>query len=104
MRCDSVVNFTMNITTEWVCNKKPTYIMSIIGSLLMMIGLYLIIADGAYRPYVSDTISYSILTFILLLLILAILRSSRRKKTRLEDIKVLNTNVMGKGETQKGLI
>lgn len=103
-RCDHVINFTMNVTTEWVCNRRPTYILSIIGSLLFMFGLYLIIADGVYRPYVSDAVSYSVLSCILLLLILAIIRSSRRKLTKIEDIRVINTNLLSKGETQKGLV
>lgn len=94
----------MNITTLWVCNKRPTYVLSVLGSILFMIGLYLIIADGVYRPYVSDTISYSILSLIALLLVYAIIRSSRRKITRLQDIKVVDTNMLSKGETQKGLM
>ncbi len=94
----------MNITTLWVCNKRPAYILSVVGSILFMIGLYLIIADGVYRPYVSDTVSYSILSCIALLLVYAIVRSSRRKITRLQDIKVIDTNMLAKGETQKGLM
>lgn len=96
-RCDHPVNFTMNITTLWVCNKKPTYILSVLGSIMFMVGLYLIIADGVYRPYVSDSVSYGILSSIALLLVYAIVRSSRRKITRLQDIRVIDTNMMGRG-------
>lgn len=94
----------MNITTLWVCNRRPTYILSVVGSILLMIGLYLIIADGVYRQYLSDSVCYGILSTIALLLIYAIIRSSRRKITRLQDIKVIDTNMLGKGETQKGLM
>ncbi len=95
-RCDHYVNMTMNITVLWTCNKRPSYIVSVIGSLLMIIGLYVIIADGVYTPYVPDAFSYSILSLIALFLLYAVVKSSRRKVVKVEDVRIIDTKVLGK--------
>jgi len=86
----------MNITVLWTCNKRPSYIVSVIGSLLMIIGLYVIIADGVYTPYVPDAFSYSILSLIALFLLYAVVKSSRRKVVKVEDVRIIDTKVLGK--------
>lgn len=51
-----------------------------------------------------DEVSYSMLAVAAVLLIVAILKSMRRKFIRIEDIKVYNTNRLAGCATEQGLI
>lgn len=55
---------------------------------------YLVIADGTYRSYASDGFCYSILGLIVLILLYAILKNSRLKVVKVDDVRVVNTKVL----------
>lgn len=101
IRCERPVEFQMKYTIDWVCNRRPVYLLSVAGSILIMIGIFLLIQDGAYRTFFRDSIAYFLLGLLGLFLIYAIVRSSRRKTAKIQDIKVVNTNILKKGETEK---
>lgn len=78
----------MKKSVYWTCNKSPSYLLSIIAGIICLIGMYVLIEDGAYRILFSDQVGYIIVSVGAVLFLGVILKSMRRKIIRIEDIKV----------------
>jgi hypothetical protein len=89
----------MNFTVDWVCNRRPAFVLSTIGVVLIMIAMYFLIGEGAYRPLMSDTVAYSILSVLAVFTLGILIKASRRKLVKIEDIQVVDTKLLKKSET-----
>lgn len=86
----------MNKTVTWVCNTKPTFIISVILSIFFLSTMIILTTQGLYRMFWPDYVSYTLEGLAGLVLGVALLKSSRRKIIKLKDVHVIDTKLMDK--------
>lgn len=86
----------MKHTAFWVCNRRPAYILAVIGALMILIASYLMISIGFYREVVQDKVAYGLLSGGAVILLAAIIKTSRRKVVKVSDVRVIDTKMLGK--------
>lgn len=86
----------MNKTITWVCNKKPTFIISAILSVVFLTIMIILTTQGLYRMFWPDSVSYTFEAIGGFVLAFTIIKSSRRKIIKLKDVHVIDTKLTEK--------
>lgn len=73
---------------KWECNKKPTFIISAVLALCILIVMFVLTAVGVYRPVFVDGVGYAIFAILLVLLIIAFVFGLRRKYINLDEVRI----------------
>lgn len=89
----------MRQTAFWVCNRRPAYILAVVGGIMILLASFLMIFQGFYHEVVSDKVAYGLLSAAAVIFLASIIKTSRRKVVKISDVKVIDTKMLGKNET-----
>jgi hypothetical protein len=80
----------MQRTVVWELNRQPMFLVSAVMAIVALLAMFVLIWKGLYRTIMRDSVAYSVLGVMTLVLMYGIRRGSRKKFVRVRDVKVVD--------------